>query len=64
MYKNVLMHSFFRYSPENPDMLTTLGLLYMQVCIHRKKSSQYSGLLIDNFVLNLKIPAYDSCVNF
>ena len=21
----------FRYSPENPDLLTTLGLLYMQV---------------------------------
>ena len=23
-----------RYSPENPDLLTTLGLLFMQVCIN------------------------------
>lgn len=25
------LHLIFRFSPEHPDMLTTLGLLYMQV---------------------------------
>ena len=27
-------YSIHRYAPEHPDMLTTLGLLYMQVCNH------------------------------
>ena len=27
------LNLIFRYSPENPDLLTTIGLLYMQVHI-------------------------------
>lgn len=30
----------FRYSPENPDMLTTLGLLYMQVSENTTKCTK------------------------
>ena len=31
-----------RYSPENPDLLTTLGLLYMQV------TQLFTSSLLDN----------------
>ena len=29
--------TFCRHNPDSPDLLTTLGLLYMEVCIDRKK---------------------------